>query len=87
MASPQEMLEWRGRTMVSASGDTIGTIEAIFLDNDTGAPEWALVNTGSFGSRSTFVPLAQANSGGGNVVVPSSRHRWPALRSWTAMRS
>jgi len=70
MASPQEMLEWRGRTMVSASGDPIGTIEAIFLDNDTGAPEWALVHTGMSGSSSTFVPLAQADSDGSSVVVP-----------------
>ncbi len=68
MANAQQMLEWRGHTMVTASGDRIGEIEEIYLDNDTQKPEWALVGTGTSGS--TFVPLAQADSDGDSVVVP-----------------
>jgi uncharacterized protein (TIGR02271 family) len=61
---------WRGATMVDADGDKIGTIESIYLDDETGEPEWALVNTGLFGTKSSFVPLAQATSSGDQVQVP-----------------
>jgi uncharacterized protein (TIGR02271 family) len=61
---------WRGRTMVDRDGDRIGTIEDIYADDRTGQPEWALVNTGLFGTRSTFVPLAQASQHDGEVQVP-----------------
>jgi hypothetical protein len=61
---------WHGRTMLDRDGGRIGTIEAIYLDDQTGQPEWALVNTGLFGTRSSFVPLAQAAQTGDDVVVP-----------------
>jgi uncharacterized protein (TIGR02271 family) len=60
----------QGRTMVDRDGDRIGQIESIYVDNQTGEPEWALVNTGFFGTRSTFVPIAQAATGGDQVQVP-----------------
>jgi uncharacterized protein (TIGR02271 family) len=61
---------WQGATMVDADGDKIGTIESIYLDDETGEPEWALVNTGLFGTKSSFVPLAQASASGDQVQVP-----------------
>ena len=61
---------WRGKTMVDRDGDRIGTIEDIYADDQTGQPEWALVNTGLFGTKSTFVPLAQAAERDGDVQVP-----------------
>ena len=61
---------WQGATMVGPDGDKIGTIEAIYLDDQTGEPEWALVNTGLFGTKSSFVPLAQASGSGDQVQVP-----------------
>ena len=61
---------WQGATMVDADGDKIGTVDAIYLDDETGEPEWALVNTGLFGTKSSFVPLAQATSSGDQVQVP-----------------
>ena len=61
---------WQGRTLVDRDGDRIGTIDAIYLDDQTGQPEWALVNTGLFGTKSTFVPLAQATQTGDEVRVP-----------------
>jgi hypothetical protein len=44
--------------------------QAIYVDDQSGQPEWALVNTGLFGTKSTFVPLAQANPSGDQVQVP-----------------
>jgi uncharacterized protein (TIGR02271 family) len=61
---------WQGATMVDRDGDRVGAIESIYVDDQTGQPEWALVNTGLFGTRSTFVPLAQANPSGDQVQVP-----------------
>jgi len=61
---------WQGRTMVDPAGDKLGTIDAIYVDDQTGEPEWALVNTGLFGTRSTFVPIAQANTHRDQVQVP-----------------
>jgi uncharacterized protein (TIGR02271 family) len=61
---------WQGATMVDRDGDKVGTIESIYVDDQTGQPEWALVNTGLFGTRSTFVPIAQASPTGDQVQVP-----------------
>jgi uncharacterized protein (TIGR02271 family) len=61
---------WQGRTMVDPAGAKVGTIDAIYLDDDTGQPEWATVITGLFGTKTTFVPLVQAQSAGDSVQVP-----------------
>jgi uncharacterized protein (TIGR02271 family) len=59
---------WQGRTLVDRDGDRIGAIDAIYLDDLTGQPEWALVNTGLFGTKSSFVPLTQATQSDDDVV-------------------
>src|SRR4051812_5849717 len=65
-----DLLQKRGQDLYDQSGEKIGKIEEIYLDADTGAPEWALVNTGLFGTKSTFVPLRDASDDAGNVRVP-----------------
>src|SRR5829696_5775354 len=70
MPDIQTVRSWQGRAMVDGDGDRIGTIDAIYVDDQTGEPEWALVNTGLFGTKSTFVPLAQASDRNGDVQVP-----------------
>ena len=61
--------EWQGRTLRDRNGDKIGTIVAVYLDQQSDKPEWALVNTGLFGRKSSFVPLAGATPRGEDVVV------------------
>jgi uncharacterized protein (TIGR02271 family) len=61
---------WEGRTLVDRDDGRIGTIDAIYLDDQTGQPEWALVTTGLFGTKSSFVPLAQATQTDQDVRVP-----------------
>jgi uncharacterized protein (TIGR02271 family) len=61
---------WQGKTMVDRDGDKVGSIDAIYVDDQSGQPNWALVNTGLFGTKSTFVPLAGANPSGDGVQVP-----------------
>jgi uncharacterized protein (TIGR02271 family) len=66
----QNVTEWRGQSLLDSDGEKIGTIEEIYLDTDTEQPEWALVKTGMFGGKGTFVPLQQANPSGDGVQVP-----------------
>jgi uncharacterized protein (TIGR02271 family) len=61
--------------MISQDGDKIGNIQDIYLDRETDQPEWALVNTGFFGTRGTFVPLAQASMEGDDIRVPYSNEQ------------
>jgi uncharacterized protein (TIGR02271 family) len=56
--------------MVDLAGDKVGQITDIYLDDATGQPEWALVDTGLAGTKATFVPLSQAQ-GTGDVVQVS----------------
>jgi len=70
MASTQDLLTFRGHQLLDQDGDKIGKIEEIYEDTDTGAPEWALVNTGLFGTKSTFVPLREAQINGDEIRVP-----------------
>jgi uncharacterized protein (TIGR02271 family) len=65
-----EALQVRGEELVDPNNDTIGKVEEIYLDTETDQPEWALVNTGLFGTKSTFVPLKDAARDGGMLRVP-----------------
>jgi hypothetical protein len=56
--------------MVDPAGGKLGTITDIYLDDETGQPEWATVTTGLFGTKATFVALAQAQATGDSVQVP-----------------
>jgi len=66
----ENVLSWRGRNMVDANGDKIGNIEEIYLDAESDAPEWAVVTTGLFGTKQSFVPIGDAESTGDGVRVP-----------------
>src|SRR3954447_23954286 len=65
----EDVLSWRGQTMVDAEGDKIGSIEEIYLDAETNEPEWALVSTGMFGSKQSFVPINDAGASTDGVRV------------------
>jgi len=65
----QNFEQYRGATLIDANGDSIGKISEIYLDDRTGQPEWALVNTGLFGTRSSFVPLRDASPSGDDLRV------------------
>jgi uncharacterized protein (TIGR02271 family) len=66
----EQILKLRGAKVRNRDGDKIGSINDIYLDQDTGQPEWALVATGWFGAKGTFVPLSEATLEGNDIVVP-----------------
>jgi uncharacterized protein (TIGR02271 family) len=64
----QTLQAWRGHELVDAEGNKIGKIHEIYLDQDTGQPEWLAVSTGMFGTKVSFVPLAGATAEGDRLV-------------------
>ncbi|HEX6745305.1 MAG TPA: PRC and DUF2382 domain-containing protein [Solirubrobacteraceae bacterium] len=70
MTELTEAYGFQGRTMLDRDGDKIGKIDDIYEDKQTGQPEWALVNTGLFGTKKTFVPLRGAQPVGEDLRVP-----------------
>jgi sporulation protein YlmC with PRC-barrel domain len=73
MPNTQDITSWRGQKLVGHDGEKIGTIDEIYVDEQTGEPEWLAVSTGLFGSRVSFVPLAEAQRDGDDVRVPYSK--------------
>jgi uncharacterized protein (TIGR02271 family) len=73
--SIETVQSWQGRTMVDPAGDKLGTIDAIYLDDETGQPEWATVTRGLFSAKAAFVPLAQAQDLGDSVQVPYDKQQ------------
>src|SRR5918911_2845621 len=73
MPQMTEVYEWQGWTVVGQDGDKIGTIKDIYVDHQTGKPEWASVAGGLFGMKSHFVPLANASPVGEDVRVPVTK--------------
>jgi uncharacterized protein (TIGR02271 family) len=66
----QDVLALRGQALTGRDGEKLGTIEEIYLDTDTDQPEWALVTTGLFGTKQSFVPISGASRAGDGVTVP-----------------
>jgi sporulation protein YlmC with PRC-barrel domain len=60
MRTLDEVQTWRGKTLVDADGDKVGKIDDVYLDRQTGEPEWMTVRTGLFGLKSSFVPIEGA---------------------------
>ncbi|MEX5720499.1 PRC and DUF2382 domain-containing protein [Geodermatophilus maliterrae] len=50
-----------GQDVYDASGEKIGSASEVYLDDETGQPEWATVRTGLFGTKESFVPLRDAD--------------------------
>jgi uncharacterized protein (TIGR02271 family) len=69
----REAYEWRGRTVVDQEGTKVGRLEEVYLDQQTGRPEWLLVHTGLLGMRSSFAPLAGARVDGEDVRIGYSK--------------
>ena len=67
--------EWHGRDLVDQQGDKVGTIEELYLDQQTEQPEWAAVRTGLFGKKLSFVPIQEAEPTGGQVRVPFDKEQ------------
>src|SRR6266516_826651 len=62
-----------GAIAYTRDGDRIGRIGQLYLDDATEQPEWITVSTGLFGTKESFVPLAEAQADGDRVTVPYTK--------------
>src|SRR5687767_13802223 len=51
--------DWPGRDVLDSGGQRLGGVREIYLDRETGRPEWVLVDVTD--SEARFVPLANAD--------------------------
>ena len=70
-----EQLLTSGGNVIDNDGDKIGSIGQVFLDDQTGQPEWITVKTGMFGGGESFVPLRDAEVDGNDVRVPYDKDK------------
>jgi uncharacterized protein (TIGR02271 family) len=62
-----------GRDVYDESGDKIGSASEVYLDDETGQPEWVTVRTGLFGTKESFVPIRNADLTDDGVRIPVSK--------------
>src|SRR3712207_2960993 len=62
-----------GADVYDADGNKIGTASEVFLDDQSGNPEWVTVKTGLFGTKESFVPIRDADLTGDGLRVPVSK--------------
>jgi uncharacterized protein (TIGR02271 family) len=62
-----------GQDVYDESGDKIGSASEVYLDDETGQPEWVTVRTGLFGTKESFVPIRDANLTDDGVRVAVSK--------------
>src|SRR3954464_9672386 len=64
-----------GADVIDADGNKIGTASEVFLDDQSGNPEWVTVKTGLFGTKESFVPIREADLTGDGLRVPVSKEK------------
>jgi uncharacterized protein (TIGR02271 family) len=64
-----------GQDVYDGSGEKIGSAAEVYLDDETGQPEWVTVRTGLFGTKESFVPIRDADLTDDGVRVPVSKNQ------------
>lgn len=64
-----------GTTAYGPDGDKVGTVGQVYLDNDSGQPEWVTVHTGLFGTNESLVPLEGAEVEGDTLRLAYDKSR------------
>jgi uncharacterized protein (TIGR02271 family) len=62
-----------GKDVYDQSGDKIGSAAEVYLDDESGQPEWVTVRTGLFGTKESFVPIRDADLTDDGLRVPVSK--------------
>jgi uncharacterized protein (TIGR02271 family) len=75
MATLEDVKTWRGMEAVGSDGDKIGKIEDIYLDRQSGEPEWVAIKGGLFGSKTSFAPIRDASASGDAIRLPFSKEQ------------
>ena len=73
MTTSQDPRDYIRSVAVDAEGNRIGKITKVYHDDQTGQPEWILVETGLFGTRQSFAPIRGSRLDGELVVLAVSK--------------
>ncbi len=75
MLGQDQIDQVQGSTAYGSDGAKIGTVGQIYLDDQSGQPAWATVNTGLFGTNESFVPLSEASFSGDRLTLPYDKDK------------
>ena len=75
MTTSQDRPDYIHRAAVDAEGNRIGKISQMVLDEQTGRPQWVLVETGLFGTRQSYAPVRGSKLDGELVVLAVSKDK------------
>ena len=62
-----------GQDVLDEAGEKIGSAGEVYLDDETGQPEWVTVKTGMFGTKESFVPIRNADLTNDGLRIPISK--------------
>lgn len=69
MTTSQDPQQYIHRAAVDAEGNRIGKISKVYHDDQSGQPQWVLVETGLSGTRQSFAPTHGSRFDGELVVL------------------
>ncbi|HEX8631637.1 MAG TPA: PRC and DUF2382 domain-containing protein [Catenuloplanes sp.] len=75
MIKKDDISRLMGADVYGTDGAKIGPARQVYLDDETGDPEWVCVRTGLFGTKETFIPLNTASFSGDRIEVPFEKER------------
>jgi hypothetical protein len=61
--------EYRRLDLCDGLGDKIGGFDTVYVDDETGQPEWLGIRTGLFGMNESFVPAGSVQVRGDRLVT------------------
>jgi uncharacterized protein (TIGR02271 family) len=62
-------------TVYDTDGEKVGSVGRVYVDDNTGRPDWITVKTGLFGMKESFVPLAGARRVGSDLHISHPKER------------
>jgi uncharacterized protein (TIGR02271 family) len=68
-----QLIEARGTAVHASDGEKIGSVEEIFVDEQTGQPEWIGIGIGLLGTKRVLVPVEGADLREDGFYVPYSK--------------
>jgi sporulation protein YlmC with PRC-barrel domain len=73
MSTTPDSAHLKGQELLDVDGESVGTIEDVYIDPGTGEPEYLEVKAGRFRPKVHFVPVARLSVEGGAVRVPYAK--------------
>ena len=62
-----------GQDVYDEAGEKIGSAGEVYLDDESGQPEWVTVKTGLFGTKESFVPIRNADLTNDGLRIPVTK--------------